>query len=357
MAFYIVFPLFLIVMAFWGRKNPHVGKIVVLLMLFFSMFRGEYVGVDTAHYMDETSIRYWGADYELSDGLNFELVYIYLMRLLYSYGLSPRYVIAFYSVITILFLYLALKRFKVNVAAGALFFYLLTFYLQSFNAARQMAAVSLLLYATSFLLEEGAQKWKFWLWFTLATFTHTSAFLAIVMWFADRVQFNKKNIGIFVVVFCAIALVVPLYNIVTNILELFGSEFRYAKYGADIDYEIQDLTILGIMFKLIVALLLYVVFLDKRHDKKTDWLDNLLLLSMIVTSLFNYSDQVTKRVVYNFTIIQCPYLAMYFFDKSNKNTSKKRVIFWMFVIMLMYEAIGFSFNLGKSGYYLEFNLF
>lgn len=354
MLFYLLFPIVIVVLAFMGKNKPQYGYFAIILLFLFSVFRGDNVGVDTMNYQDEGNLEYIGYNLDVNSGDNFELLYILLMRYIYQAGISPRMIITFFSIITMLFLYLGLKRFRINLAAGASFFILLNFYYDSFNVARQVTAISILIYATSFLMEKGNKRYLFFIWLSMAAMFHFSTISGVIFWFADKITLEKKKVFLFMLIFSVICLVLPLNDLLLSITAKMGIANHYIGYLTE--YEIQQISIFGAIFKFVVSFILLYVFISMNKRKKTNWLDNLFILSLLFTFFLTYSNMVTKRLIMNFSFIQIIYLSSFYF--SNRKFLKYDFITLIaFLLLMYYDSFTYSSNLGKSGYYMQLNIF
>ena len=156
---YYLFPIILTVVALFKFRSKRTGVLIFFILFFFNVFRGDGVGNDTMNYISWDRIQYLGGSYEteftgIADlGSNYELITIWMNRIVYMLNLHPRWIITMYSLITYIFLWIAFKKFRVNIAFASIFYVLLNLYFFSLSAARQMAAVSVILYAYSFLFE------------------------------------------------------------------------------------------------------------------------------------------------------------------------------------------------------------
>ena len=187
MNFYIVFTLLVGTVLLLRLQNKRIGLFLLLLLLFLSAFRGDKVGNDTMNNMDYQYMLSRAAyvddlkHLEISDlGGQVEIVSGLMYKFILNHNLNPRWIIYFYSVLMFVFLALAFKRFKVNTAYALVVFVILGFFYYSLTAARQLAAVSVLLYAFSFLYYEKRRIGLFVVWVLFATTIHSFSLIGFV---------------------------------------------------------------------------------------------------------------------------------------------------------------------------------
>lgn len=122
----------------------------------------------------------------------------------------------FYELIIICFFYGALIRYKraigikISIPFAMLWFYLLCFN-QSLNIVRQMIAVSIIFFATSFLFERKYRQYV--IWSVLAVLMHSSAVISLaigamfIFLNSDKIMTDKKALRkgiVFIIALCII---------------------------------------------------------------------------------------------------------------------------------------------------------
>ena len=122
----------------------------------------------------------------------------------------------FYELIVIVFTYKALKRYngvngiKISIPLAMLWFYMMCFN-QSLNIVRQMIAVSIIFFATSYLFNKNYK--LFIVWSIIAILMHSSAIISLaigIMYIflsSDKIMTDKQSLKkavIFVICLCII---------------------------------------------------------------------------------------------------------------------------------------------------------
>lgn len=303
-------------------QNTKIGVIGFVCLFFFSAFRGETVGTDTISYLD-LAIK----DVDISEMLRRpEFIYHSLANLLLIKGLSMRYLIFFFSGITFIFLYLSAKRTNSSITLVS-FVFLLLFYFYSFNIARQIAAVSIILYGYTFINETSIRKrCYFFLFVGLATLFHASSILAIIAYFFRIVNLSSRILFLFFCILFFVNIISP-FNIMALFENLFSDSFYASKYANEVS--IYERSILGILVDFINIIQLLFVFWLQTRGRKTDFKDNLFLFSVLLTMLSTSLNSNVGRVVFIFSIFQVLYLSDFFEKKDVFPTVKKIFICWI----------------------------
>lgn len=154
-------------------KNKYIDLFCFILILLFTVFRGEKIGIDTTSY-----INYSITSNELKS-------YQYINTFLCSFkNLRGTYFLVFvYGLIEYLGFLVACRRFKVSLSQFLFFFVLLGYWNISLNIARQYCAIALMLIAYTYLFEEGWKKYLFFLITILACGFHNSCIIFMSLYF------------------------------------------------------------------------------------------------------------------------------------------------------------------------------
>lgn len=354
MIWYFAFPVLLYAFVVIGYRKQWVGVFVILILLFFSMFRGEHVGTDTATYIEGTEkvaevFLSKGSFFE--DNGRYEYLYYLISSIIFVFDLSPRLILNLFSFISIFFVYLGARKLKLNIALVALFYVLTNMYIFSFNVARQFAAIGLMFYGVSFLTELSWKKNLFFLWVLIGGMIHNSVMLCVPLYFCNVYCFNRyKSIKI-VYIFFLIAAIVPFYAIAFKFFSLLGIGGYVDKYALDGDFQASDgFSIINIMYKIIFGSLCYFIFMRRYRNTKsqTDLYDNLFLIFMIINALLAYGNLATFRFKFNFEIFSCVFMALYF-AQANRIKRPEFLIYTSIKLLLLFKV-----SMGYSPYYLQF---
>lgn len=359
MLWYFVFPIFITIIAIAGQRKPAAGLWVLFILLFFSVFRSNQVGLDTISYIENVrngSFLFNNYSFEENIALgNRDILFYYVCFLIDKIGLSPRWILCYLALVTMVFLYMGAKRFRINIPIFLMFCVISTIYLHSLNIARQMAAVSVCFYATSFLQEKTKKSLLFWPWMLFAMLTHSSAFICLLLFPLKYISLNRKNAGVVLYCFSIIGIFVPMTSVFFRYfqyLSLFSS-FNEGYGVASTDFEMGSGGVVGSLYKLMLFTIYYFVYRDISKEKKTNFIDNIFLLSIFFNALFAAETNIgTTRIRYYFFPFQCMYFTMYFFN--NQIGKNKKVVLAGYYVIQYFLLI--SLSLGYEPYSMDFTL-
>ncbi|ADY55903.1 hypothetical protein Sgly_1605 [Syntrophobotulus glycolicus DSM 8271] len=168
---------------------------------------------------------------------------------------SPQMIFSFYAVFTNLFMVLGIYFYRKQTRMSTMMFmYTTLYYLLSMNIARQMLAVSIIFFASKYILKKSFIKYLIFV--LLAACFHKSSIVAIVLYFISiKTGISNKVVTVFKYVFPII-----IIFFMHQFLNLFASVSFFQKYL--INYHVtSQLTIgLGIVLQLGLCLIFYIVY-------------------------------------------------------------------------------------------------
>ena len=355
---YILFPIVLSILAAFLYKSKNGGKVFVIILLFFSMFRGDNVGNDTKNYLDphyiylrslnvdtdisgESILSLWGERIEFGSAL--------LNGIVYSLDLHPRIIVFAYSIITLLFLYYALKKFKVNSVIALLMYVLIGQYFFSLSAARQMAAVSVFLFGLTFLFEQGKRKYLFSLYAVLGTSIHASCIFFIWIYFLRYLRIKKSVALVLMSVTCAL-MVISSINIMDYVYRLFSIEYVQNYSGF---FDSSERSLLGRIIDVINFGFLIYVFSLRNHCKECDLRDILFVLAVLLYALFGHSSLLVARITFYITIFICVYISQSIIEARLLKRNSFFILLFCYWLIHIYGLRVWG-DMLTSGYYLMF---
>lgn len=211
--FYIL--LFFILLSSFSRFNKSGWAFFLFFLFWFVLnFRGINVGSDTiGYYTNDFKGEY---SFDLLSSYSMEWGFQLLSSIIYKLKVNPRWCVFILSSITFFFLYISSKKYSkqigLNPIVVLLMFYLLGFYSLAFNISRQIAAVSILLYAYTFLFENKSNHKYFILFVALAGAFHFSSYLFLFVYFLKWVDFSKIRFSLIACGAIAFFTLVQLYK-------------------------------------------------------------------------------------------------------------------------------------------------
>ena len=355
---YMVFPVIILGIALLHYRKPKTGLLLLFILLFFSMFRGDHVGNDTLNYLDENQISYSAAN--LNNGIdadnlieNFgnkiEFGAVLLNYIVYNMDLPPRLIVFTYSLLTILFLYFALKKLKVNTSLGLAFYVLAGLYFFSLSAARQMAAVSIFIYGFTFVFREDNKRFLFFPFIIIAASFHISALFYIWLYLLRSINLKRSFLLVVMTIIC-LFMILSSINIMDYVYRLFDLEY-VARYMGEFDDS--ERSLLGRVFDLIRFGFLVYVYSIRKNGEKCDIYDTTFALAVVLMALFGHSSMLVARITYYITIVICMYIPKVMVEQRLLNNKQYMSFFIIFVITTINGMRGWA-DLLTSGYYLMF---
>ena len=318
-----------VVVAFLNKEKRFLGEIAFFTLLFFSLFRGELVGIDTYNAMKwSTIVNRATMDFDWTVTRTYEISTNYIYQLIYYNGFSPRIIIIFYSIITFLSLRLSSKRFNVDIATMMLIFIVGGAYIYSFNVARQFASLGLVLYAITYIYEN--ERLKSLIFFPVILFAisiHTSSIIFLPFYVFRYIKL-KRNIVLGVLFTVIIGNVIGFFDfkyLINDILSLETMEAYDDAYGEGLS-EVYQRSLFGYLV-MYIALLFQLYTLLRQYALKYTVLVA-CCISLVV--LFGDLDGPLARLFFGAKLIVLVYMGYYL-------SNYKDIIFkCLFLIMYSY---------------------
>jgi transmembrane protein EpsG len=328
----------------YGFKRK--SKVIIALSTFIPVLVGglrKDVGTDYGTYLAIfNSIKDQSFNDYLTSGPT-EVGYFVIAKLAYLIGGGDVLFFTIFSAITIFFFCLGLRRLKVNHKPLVYFLFLMTIFPGSFNIVRQSAAVSVLFYAYSMLLD--GKKKQFLFWGIVASFIHLSALIAIPILILTYVNSQKAKIENTIKFNSLIRSVAPA--LVVLIMLPFGFYIldsiqifeKYALY--------QNLDLEGANYTFILKLVTIIVFYMLAY-KLIKTRNELTFLSLsgveVALTLLGFIAGPIKRIgMYfsPFTLLILPRFIDIFSDKFGKHIASTTIILFAFIFFILsYYVLG-----------------
>lgn len=345
--FYFLFIVLLLSSILFNRSRGW-GFFLVFLMGFICTFRGINVGSDTINYYlnnfeDSFSI--------IDSSRQFEFSFQFLSQYITYSGINPRWCLYVLSIITYIFLYLAAIRFNrllgANVVIIVFLYLIMGYYGMTFNISRQMAAMSILLYGYTFLLQDGKKQLLFFVFLFLASSFHLSSLLYIFVYFIKYLDLQKINFKIIAISSLAILFVTQLFKgpLLGFVMSKFEFLALYAKYMDQT--EEATVSIVGFVFKFVQLLMCLFVYYRLLNCTNRYFL-NIYLATIFIGLFFGAFYGNIYRMNIGFAIIQvvafATYLSEFVYDCSLSPKLKFRItdetaFFILMVMVYGYETL------------------
>lgn len=336
MLFYIFVFFLLLAFKCITKKDLVLGKIIFIFLFVLSAFRGPNVGDDTINYFFNDL---QSADFDINSNVkySFEITYQYVSRMIYFLGLPSNCIIFFLSFITFYFLDLSARRLKINLTDISFYYYATLLFFISLNISRQMAAVSVVLLAYTYLIDKNEKKRFFF--FPLMLFAasiHISAiiFMAIyLLRYLPEIRYYDKKILVFT---CFVALFLLLMASKERILETLVPYLAMWEL-----YDNESLTYISLSDTTIVSFIVHfskliinvsvLLWLNKTNQNKV--LQHLFFITIIASILFAVIVGNMLRLLYYLQIVCLIAYSLFFsYDRIRKN-KKAQLLFLYFILV------------------------
>lgn len=250
-----------------------------------------------------------------------------------------------FSIVTLLFLYLGLKRLNPPYMFALFFVLLLVIVPLSFNGVRQMAAASILFYATVRLIDTGRYRTFFLLALGSMAF-HLSGGVALLvaglhfLINKSQKQINVKNLGAFY-------LIILIFAIISSILFVLFAQYVpfLEKFVNNNEALAQGSNRLAYV-SLLVFLVLFSRFNEVRsHFAKAPQVYTLALLG-VVFMVIGFVSEYLKRLSLYF--IPYSYILMAYFIHSFESNRSRKILLLLFILYGLSYFVGIYFILGHG---------
>lgn len=342
-----LFLLFFLLVAGFLLKNKPLGNIAIFFLFCISMFRDKEVGLDTIEYVEPS---YYARRTELTTGFGrFEFSNNVIENLIPYFGNHTG--IWIYSIILFVFVVLACKRFKINLAYAFFFFVLLNYFNISLNISRQFAAIAIILYSYSFLTEDNIKKYLFFPLVILAASFHITSIVIIPLFFIRMINLSKVNplvlAAVVVGIYCTMQTIgrvliewANMYSLsLTDDTQGWSEYFDQAKEN---DHSIVGL-MLGIISYIIDIFIL--IRISRVTDKRAQLISLIFIIGIFLSMLFNNVYGNLGRMKYFFEIINI--FAFSYYCMHDKSKNKPAIAF---MIMAFYGIV-YLWNLTATDAY------
>lgn len=264
-------------------------------------------GTDTMQYL-YTYIRYidfsWAELFEKINGIG-ESGHLILTKLL-GYFSHPRIYLAVYAAITVFFVYCTSTKQKPETAAMAMLIYYFVFFSNSLNIMRQLAAISIVVYAFNFIFERSF--FKYALTIFIATTFHTSAVLMLPFYFFWTKEDRTVSWAIIIPSLIGLLLVgLNLESILSSVSDYESDSTAIQRYTTYTDvFESKNRDLYLNLLTAGIALFHY-PRLKKIDPKNTFFI--VLMLAGTILNVCGFVSPYAKRIYFYFSVAEIWVLA------------------------------------------------
>lgn len=282
-----------------------------LLLCIVSSLRAEHIGTDTANYIHKFLV-IQATDFSyIFDLVRYEKGYVLLNKVISYISSNSQLIIAATSFITLLLIFIGIKRSSKNKVLSIYLFITLYYYFISFNAIRQYIAIGFILFAYNSIVKRNFIRYL--LLILIASSFHQLAIVLLPLYFLYGIKMNLKKI-----IYISGCFLILLFSF-EAVLSFFFSVFPGYAYYQGTDY----LEGGGVLTSLISGSILVFGLLVGSRGKADKEFDFLLLVALFS---FLVSVMSTQVILFNrlnyfleiFNIFFIPYIISMVTNKKNR---------------------------------------
>ena len=277
------------------EKTKKILEVIILIILIiFSGTRYKLGGWDYENYhtVFKESPKLSNFDFNIKNVFNMEKGYILLNSIVKTLGFNFFGFTLIHSIIFYILLYKAIKKYNINFNFFIIVFLYKTCIFNTFVSMRQSLVLVIFFNALYYLLKN--ERLKYVLCIIPCLFIHSSALILLPLIFIDKINFSKKALKIYGIIF--------LMFFMLNILNIYKFDILHfiknTKIGLDFENKINQYSRTTASINILSTLEVYliyifiVMFFKKIYNRSEEskLFCNLFLLSIPIVTLFRSSE-------------------------------------------------------------------
>lgn len=318
------------------KRQDVLFYILIILGIIMYAIRAENMGVDTAMY-----IKIYESQKYLSLTDHIEPLYGYLNKLLFYYKAPIWMLQGCCGALTLIPLAIVFKKVSVNPILSLFFYFALFGFLYSFNAVRQMIAISFVLLAYTYY----PNKFKTILFIIIAMGFHTSAIIASAIFITPYVKTNRSS----TIWLLSISFVIGFFVNNTLLLLILG---RYSVYitskALSASFGFRDNVGYAAIMALALNIIYFILDLSATKDiKREKWFK--LFLFMIILDNLTFRLVLGARIIIYFTMVQTLLYPMVFKENNERQPIILKTLVFLYVLVYFIKLLG-----NQTEYYVPY---
>lgn len=298
-----------------GRKNcDKAFKVLCFLPLFLVSALRYNVGTD---YM----WTYYQGYIRVGNGNNFDEFSIGYKKMVQALNLitkDPQILFVVTSFIFCYFLWKAIYEQSADIFLSIVLVIVTRYYFISLNGIRQLIAMSIVIYATKYIIENKII--KFLIFLVIASLFHTSILLYAILIFLKKIDLSRKRIAIIGVGVIGVYFV-GQSGVLIDIIKKVLSNTKYMAHLGHYGYIVgSKFEIFTLALNVLVLLTFYLTGIDGKKDVKFKFFLNIQIITVMICALMSIVP-LMERVYWMFgfyQILSIPYVL--------RNTKNKKIV-------------------------------
>ena len=279
------------------RYNPLIFWSSVIILILLAGFRDVTMGVDTRSYKPAMEYVSMGISPYKEYGWN------KLNWFIINHGKDFHMLTLLASILTIVPVALVFVRSSANPQFSLFVYYAMFAYLNSFNGMRQFIAISFILVAYMFFIEDK----KIWtlIFIFLAYQFHHSAWYSVIVFALPYIKLNK-DLYVYLLLIVTLALGC-VFN--ANIFKTLS--FGYSSYVDSSNFGYRDSFLWGFILSLLMNGLFVYMYIKTEASRRNSLIFKIFFLSILINNT-TFRLVLGARLILYFTIIQTLLFPRYF---------------------------------------------
>lgn len=227
-----------------------------------------------------------------SDFIPFERGFSVLVWLIGIINKNPQFIIFITSLINVVFVVIALKKYSSNFPLSIYLYITSMVYFSAFNGIRQWIASVIIFIAFQYLVNRNIKRYLIFI--LIASTIHISSLIMIPVYFIVNFKpFGKKIIIIAVI----IAIVSVFLQPVLQDLELLASDTRYSGY-MKVSEDDDGVNIFRVLVAAVPVIISFILYNKMKDNKENRFLINFATLNFLVLFLAMQSTIIARLTIY-----------------------------------------------------------
>lgn len=328
--------------------------LAILVPSILAGFRTTDIGIDIDVYVKSNFIeaQYYSSFFEFATKIDTDILYLALNFIVSRFTTNINvllFIIQFINM-SLVYSYIYTQREKHSMAMMYAI-YLFMFYNLSLNLVRQSLALSIIIFGMKYVNSKKA--FKYYITNFFAILMHSSAVIALPIYFLANMKDNKKNKWLKIVIIVGLLISIILYkNIIILLINLGILPIKYLAYLGIYARTSMNFNYAGSLFCLLWIFIYHSV--SKRDTTFNNYRSFFMIIGLVFIQLSNFIE-FADRIAYYYLIpgyILGDKSIQFFFTRSKSNIFISKIILLCLLLFYWYFTFVY-FNTGETYPYVS----